>query len=76
MVGREGNLSYYGHSCIAGPDIPRMAKIFAEGGEGEEIVSATLNFDRLAIYHDMLAWDNEDYQLDVIVRELKAARGK
>ena len=74
MVGTEQNIAYYGHSCIAGPDIPRMVTIFAEGGEAEEIVSATLNFERLNIFHEQRAWDNEDYRLDVIVREIQAAR--
>ncbi len=74
MVGTEQNISYYGHSCIAGPDMPRMVTIFAEGGAEEEIVSATLNFERLNIFHEQLAWDNEGYRLDVIVREIQAAR--
>lgn len=46
-VGKERTISYYGHSTIAGPSFPRMSKIFAEGGNEEEIVIATLNFELL-----------------------------
>jgi predicted amidohydrolase len=74
MVGKEVNISYYGHSCILGPNMPKMASIFAEGGEGEEIVSATLNMERLRLFHEALAWDNKDYRLDLISREFQAVR--
>ncbi len=46
-VGKERTLSYYGHSTIAGPSFPRMSKIFAQGGDEEEIVTATLSFESL-----------------------------
>ena len=46
-VGKERTLSYYGHSTIAGPSFPLLTKIFAQGGDSEEIVSATLNFESL-----------------------------
>lgn len=39
--------SYLGHSVIAGPAFPRFSQVYAEGGDGEEIVSATLSFERL-----------------------------
>lgn len=51
-VGKERTLSYYGHSTIAGTSYPRLNKIFAQGGDTEEIVCATLNFESL---HQ---WDN------------------
>ena len=38
---------YLGHSLIAGPAFPRFSQVYAEGGDGEEIVSATLSFERL-----------------------------
>jgi predicted amidohydrolase len=46
-VGKERILSYYGHSTIAGPQVPRFCKIFAQGGDDEEIVSATLSLKAL-----------------------------
>jgi len=56
LVGTERTKTYYGHSVIAGPHAPRPAFVFAEGGETEEIVSATLSFDRLRAYAEMLDW--------------------
>lgn len=53
-VGKERTLSYYGHSTIAGPAFPRLSKIFAQGGEGEEIVMATLNFEQLHYMQSMI----------------------
>jgi predicted amidohydrolase len=53
-VGKERALSYYGHSTIAGPAFPRLSKIFAQGGEGEEIVMATLNFEWLHYMQSMI----------------------
>ncbi len=47
LVGKEKTVYYYGHSCIAGASFPRGTQTFAEGGETEEIVSATLSFDNL-----------------------------
>jgi len=56
LVGKERTKSFYGHSVIAGPCTPMPAFVFAEGGENEEIVSATLSFSKLAAYTDMLDW--------------------
>ena len=47
LAGTERTISYFGHSTIAGPAFPSTTQIFAQGGEREEIVSATLNFERL-----------------------------
>lgn len=47
MVGTERTLTYYGRSTIAGPSYPRLNQIFAQGGQQEEIVTATLSFERL-----------------------------
>jgi predicted amidohydrolase len=47
LVGKERTISYYGHICIAGAYFPRGTHTFSEGGESEEIVSATLSFDNL-----------------------------
>ena len=56
LVGKERTKTYYGHSVIAGPLHPKPAFIFAEGGDSEEIVSATLSFPRLSAYTDLLDW--------------------
>ncbi|MDP2663533.1 MAG: carbon-nitrogen hydrolase family protein [Dehalococcoidia bacterium] len=48
-VGRERALSYYGHSTIAGPRQPRLCAIYAQGGDDEEIVWATLSMKNLAL---------------------------
>jgi len=56
LVGKERTKTYYGHSVIAGPHAPRPAFVFAEGGETEEIVSATLGFPRLRAYAELLDW--------------------
>ncbi len=56
LVGKERTKAYYGHSVIAGPHSPRPAFVFAEGGDAEEIVSATLSFPRLRAYAERLDW--------------------
>ncbi|MCP4693848.1 MAG: carbon-nitrogen hydrolase family protein [Desulfobacterales bacterium] len=59
LVGKDRTKTFYGHSVIAGPNTPRPAFIFAEGGETEEIVSATLSFPRLRAYNEALDWKND-----------------
>jgi len=56
LVGLERTKTYYGHSVIAGPHYPRPGFVYAEGGETEEIVSATLSLQRLQTYRDKLDW--------------------
>jgi predicted amidohydrolase len=64
LVGKERTKTYYGHSVITGPHDPRPAFVFAEGGETEEIVSATLSFARLKTYSAKLDWKkNRQFQL-------------
>ena len=64
LVGKERTKTYYGHSVIAGPQDPRPAYIYAEGGEAEEIVSATLSFAKLKTYTEKLDWKkNRQFQL-------------
>jgi predicted amidohydrolase len=46
-VGKERNLSYYGHSTITGPGLPKFFKIFAEAEGEEEIVWSTVSFETL-----------------------------
>ncbi|MBI4286436.1 MAG: carbon-nitrogen hydrolase family protein [Chloroflexi bacterium] len=47
LVGTEQTMSFYGHSTIAGPSHPGFVQVFAQGGDSEEIVTATLSFERL-----------------------------
>jgi predicted amidohydrolase len=64
LVGKERTKTYYGHSVIAGPQDPKPAFVFAEGGENEEIVSATLSFTKLQSYTEKLDWKkNRQFQL-------------
>ena len=69
LVGKERTKTYYGHSVIAGPHHPSPAYVFAEGGEAEEIVSATLSFPRLSAYRDLLDW-KKGRQWQLINREM------
>jgi predicted amidohydrolase len=69
LVGKERTKTYYGHSVIAGPHDPRPAFVFAEGGETEEIVSATLNFTRLRSYTEKLDW-KKNRQSQLISQEM------
>ena len=43
----ERAADYLGHSTIAGPAFPRFSQVYAEAGDSEEIVSATLSFEKL-----------------------------
>jgi len=38
---------FLGHSVIAGPAFPRFSHVYAEAGDAEEIISATLSFEKL-----------------------------
>ncbi len=69
LVGKERTKSYYGHSVIAGPLVPKPAFVFAEGGETEEIVSATLSFPKLQAYVRLLDW-KKSLRSSLINREL------
>ena len=46
-----------GHSTVAGPAFPRFSQILAEaGGEGEEMVSATVSFEKLHRWEPIFPW--------------------
>jgi len=46
-----------GHSTIAGPAFPRFSQVLAEaGGEGEEMVSATVSFEKLHRWEPIFPW--------------------
>ncbi len=47
---------YLGHSTIAGPAFPRFQHIYAEAGDTEEIVSATLSFEKLHRWQSVFPW--------------------
>ena len=59
MVGKENTLCYQGHSTIAGPAFPRVMHTYAEAGEGEEIISATLSFESLQQWSKRHDWKME-----------------
>ena len=73
LVGKERTLSYYGYSTIAGPSYPRFSHIYAQAEDREEIISATLSFDKLHRFREAVSLDklrrsdvirNEFNQLD------------
>lgn len=48
---------FLGHSTIAGPAFPAFSQILAEaGGDGEELVSATLSFEKLHRWESVFPW--------------------
>jgi len=57
FVGKDRTKSYYGHSTIAGPAFPRFSKVYAQGTDKEEIVSATLGFELLHRFRETVALD-------------------
>lgn len=77
LVGKGRTSLFYGHSTIAGPAFPRSIRIYAEGGIGEEIVSATLSFDQLSKMYRMRPFleDRKRYSADLICHELQRLAG-
>ena len=57
LVGKERTLSYYGYSTIAGPSYPRFSHIHAQAEDKEEIISATLSFDKLHRFREAVSLD-------------------
>lgn len=47
---------FLGHSTIAGPAFPRFSRVFAEAGDGEELVVATLSFEQLHRWESIFPW--------------------
>ncbi|MGI9293852.1 MAG: carbon-nitrogen hydrolase family protein [Pseudomonadales bacterium] len=67
MVGIERTVSFYGTSTIAGPDFPAFSKVYAQGERREEIVSATLSFEKLHRFRsalDLVALRKSDVMLE------------
>lgn len=47
---------FLGHSTIAGPSFPRFQQVFAEAGDVEELVTATLSFEKLHRWESVFPW--------------------
>jgi predicted amidohydrolase len=47
---------FLGHSLIAGPAFPRFSQVYAEAGDTEELVSATLSFEKLHRWESVFPW--------------------
>lgn len=53
----EGLVNHFlGHSTIAGPAFPRFSQVYAEAGEIEELVTATLSFEKLHRWESVFPW--------------------
>jgi predicted amidohydrolase len=52
--GREAD--FLGNSVIAGPAFPRFSHIYAEAGDTEELVTATLSFEKLHRWESIFPW--------------------
>ncbi|MGI9432897.1 MAG: carbon-nitrogen hydrolase family protein, partial [Myxococcota bacterium] len=52
--GRTGD--FLGHSTIAGPAFPRFNHVYAEAGDIEELVTATLHFEKLHRWESIFPW--------------------
>jgi len=52
--GRTGD--FLGHSTIAGPAFPRFNHVYAEAGDVEELVSASLSFEKLHRWESIFPW--------------------
>jgi len=76
LAGKERTLSYYGRSTIFGREFPSLKKIFTQGGDGEETVSATLNFEEVRPPFDRLSLEQERIRsFELCTSELKKLRG-
>ena len=59
----EGLVSdFLGHSTIAGPAFPRFNHVYAEAGDEEELVTATLHFEKLHRWESVFPW--RDWRAD------------
>ena len=55
LVGKEKTKSYYGYSTIAGPAFPRFSHVYAQAEDKEELISATLSFDKLHRFREAVS---------------------
>jgi predicted amidohydrolase len=76
LAGKERTLSYYGRSTISGREFPSLKQIFAQGGDGEEIVSATLSFEKRQPPFNHLSLEKERIRsFELCANELKKLAG-
>jgi predicted amidohydrolase len=76
LAGGEREAAFLGHSTIAGPAFPRFSHVYAEAGDDEEIVSATLSFEKLARWDAIYPWrewrhGRQKATADLIAREFQ-----
>ena len=69
--------AYIGHSVIAGPAFPGFNKVYAEAGDGEALIVASLNFRQLARWYDLFPWREwrlgaQGHATALIAREFEA----
>jgi len=48
--------NFLGHSTIAGPSFPSFSEVYAEAGDGEQLVTATLSFEKLHRWESIFPW--------------------
>jgi predicted amidohydrolase len=70
-------LVFSGHSTIAGPAFPRFNNVYAEAGDAEELISATLSMTRLERWRKIYPWrewhvGHQRAASELVVRELTA----
>jgi predicted amidohydrolase len=73
-VGREANRTYYGHSTIAGPEYPRLNRVFARGGDEEQLVTASLPLDALDAWPEANFDPARNVSWDLVAREYALLR--
>lgn len=56
LVGKDKTKTFAGHSVIAGPLGTRPIHVFVEAGELEEVVSASLDFEKLEARYESMPW--------------------
>jgi predicted amidohydrolase len=69
LVGKENRLGFYGYSTIAGPAYPRFAHVYAQAEDKEEIISASLSFDKLHRFREAVTLEDLRRH-DVLTREM------
>lgn len=52
----ERTANFVGHSTIAGPSFPAFSQIYAEAGGTEELITATLSFEKLHRWESVFPW--------------------
>jgi predicted amidohydrolase len=48
--------NFLGHSTIAGPSFPRFSHVYAEASDVEELVTATVSFEKLHRWESVFPW--------------------